>query len=132
MYDSIRIKKRIIHTTILQYHVIFLMDIQIIIIFRIFQSISPTPSHPIPIHQDVRKVVRSIFWGFEDIADANFTAESAPVLVVSEDLRSASAGWAGWGERRDGEKPREKPTGNWEMKVGNALVLGIDQILMGF
>lgn len=42
----------------------------------------------------MRKVVRSIFWGFEDIADANFTdftAEAAPVLVVSEDLRSASA-----------------------------------------
>ncbi|CAL1154722.1 unnamed protein product, partial [Cladocopium goreaui] len=38
--------------------------------------------------KDVRKVVRSIFWGFEDIADAHFTADTAPVLVVSEDLRS--------------------------------------------
>lgn len=108
------------------------MDIQIIIIFRIFQKYPP--SHPIPstVHwstgglpvvsgQDVRKVVRSIFWGFEDIADANFTAESAPVLVVSEDLRSVSARPGRWGERDDGEKPREKPTGNWEMKLGNAL-----------
>lgn len=36
--------------------------------------------------KDVRKVVRSIFWGFEDIA--NVDDAEVPVLVISEDLRS--------------------------------------------
>ena len=68
-------------------------------------------------------MLRSIFWGFEDIADDDLGAAEVPVLCVAEDLRSASAaagagagGRMGLGMRMGDE---EKWMENWGMKGGN-------------
>ena len=146
MYDSIRIKKRIIHTTILQYHNIphGYPDHHHL---PYFSEISPIPSHPHPPSTGLPVVYR---WspvrtcGRWSAASSGASRTSpTPTSPPSrrpcwwsrrtcEAPRPASARPGRWGERDDGEKPREKPTGNWEMKLGNALFLGIDQILMDF